>query len=450
MMKMTAAEERLASGRSSLLLSHVFFAMPALKIPTEITESVETASTDGRKFYYNPKYILSIMLDTLKTLIAHEVMHVLLKHHLRRGDRNAKLRNFACDYVVNIILVKAGFRLWDGALYDPQYEGLTAEQVYSRLYKPPQPDPEPETSPETEQPQDDEDQGDEEDNEPDTGGDQDQDEEDSQDDESGGDGAADGEAEGEEGGEDDEGEPADLSDFENVQDVGGVTDFVGEEGGEPTEDEKAEQESAVDISLVQAAQLAEAQDGGIPGELKLVMRDVICPELPYEILLERFMVHSARNGTTWMKPNRRFIGQGLYLPSRYSRDLGEVVLMVDTSGSIGEEILDTFGNHINRILGMHPSMTHVVYFDCEVQNVQQFAPDDEIKLEPMGGGWTSYVPAFEWVRDNEVYPTCIIVLTDGECSEFAPDPETPVLWVLNRANRLFHPPYGEVIDMEEK
>ena len=69
-------------------------------------------------------------------LLAHEVMHPAMQHHTRRGDRDPALWNDAADYAINPILTEAGFTLPGDMLNDPEYRGMTAEQIYDALNQP--------------------------------------------------------------------------------------------------------------------------------------------------------------------------------------------------------------------------------------------------------------------------------------------------------------------------
>lgn len=52
------------------------------------------------------------------------------------------------------------------------------------------------------------------------------------------------------------------------------------------------------------------------------------------------------------------------------------------------------------------------------------------------------------IQTAELDPIGIIVLTDGQCSSFPPDPDTPTLWILTEKNEYFKPPFGEVYLLE--
>jgi len=67
--------------------------------------------------------------------------------------------------------------------------------------------------------------------------------------------------------------------------------------------------------------------------------------------LRRFLEQTARNDYSWQVPNRRYIQQGLYLPTLYSTsEGGHIVVFVDTSGSIGGEEIAQFAGELSGML----------------------------------------------------------------------------------------------------
>ena len=91
--------------------------------------------TDGISIGYNPKWVETLPLDEVKGVIIHEVFHVALHHTTRRGNRDPLIWNIAADYVVNLQVLAAGYKLPQNLLYDRKYEGWTAEKVYQEIFK---------------------------------------------------------------------------------------------------------------------------------------------------------------------------------------------------------------------------------------------------------------------------------------------------------------------------
>jgi predicted metal-dependent peptidase len=67
-------------------------------------------------------------------VLAHEMLHVGLRHDVRCQGRDHYFWNVACDYVINEWLVEMGVgNMPDGCLYDPELKSLSAEAIYDRI-----------------------------------------------------------------------------------------------------------------------------------------------------------------------------------------------------------------------------------------------------------------------------------------------------------------------------
>jgi predicted metal-dependent peptidase len=129
-------EEKLKTARIGLLIREPFFGSMATNLELVRDDNFNTAATDGMYFYYNLAFIHSLTLKQTEFLFGHEVLHNVFEHLLRKEERNMKLWNIACDYVVNDILVqsKIGDQIED-LLLDKKYHGWYAEAVYDDLMK---------------------------------------------------------------------------------------------------------------------------------------------------------------------------------------------------------------------------------------------------------------------------------------------------------------------------
>ena len=182
------------------------------------------------------------------------------------------------------------------------------------------------------------------------------------------------------------------------------------------------------IATVQAAQDAQAM-GKLPGKLARFIDELTNPKVDWRAMLQRFISETSKNDYSWQRPNKRFLGQGFYLPTLHSETMGEIVVAIDTSGSIDQATLNAFGSEIKAIVQTsRPSKTIVIYCDSDVNHVDEFGPNDELHFEMHGGGGTAFKPVMDYVTENNITPVCLVYLTDlyGDHKFAAPD--YPVLW----------------------
>lgn len=129
-----SAENAMVKARSNLLMDHPFFGTLSLKLRLVLDNEQPTAATDGKRLVYNEDFVMKQSPQELRGLIGHEVLHCTGCHHTRRGERDPKLWNMACDYIINQICKKSGLILPDGALLDDKYDDTwTPEAVYNDL-----------------------------------------------------------------------------------------------------------------------------------------------------------------------------------------------------------------------------------------------------------------------------------------------------------------------------
>lgn len=225
----------------------------------------------------------------------------------------------------------------------------------------------------------------------------------------------------------------------------------GRRGDRPFDDHKAgESDASVDvddwkIAAVQAANAAKAA-GKLPGSLKRFVDEMVHGKADWRAVLRRFVTETAKEDYSYQRVNRKFASLGIYLPGLYSEAMGEMVAVIDTSGSINDEILKEFGGEVTAIRDqMRPSLLRVMYADAEVNHVDEFESYDVLKFDAHGGGGTDFVPAFEYLEARGIEPKCFIYLTDGYGRFPSEPPPYPVLWLMTTD---VEPPFGEVVRIE--
>lgn len=219
------------------------------------------------------------------------------------------------------------------------------------------------------------------------------------------------------------------------------------DGVDPSNEAEIRSEEAEwKVAISQSANAAKMM-GKLPANLQRLVGDLVDSKVCWKSVLREFVKATSADDYTWSRPNRRFIGQGMYFPSLYNESIGEIVVAVDTSGSVTADELNQFASEITAIMeDVSPSLVHVVYCDTQVAHTETFTKEDlPLQLSAKGGGGTDFRPPFEWVEEQGIDPACFIYLTDMYCNSFPEPPSYPTLWV-STSNRN-EAPFGQVVEM---
>ena len=224
---------------------------------------------------------------------------------------------------------------------------------------------------------------------------------------------------------------------------GGVMDHPGNDG---TSGKTSAIEAGLTVAIHQAAEAAKAQ-GKLSGTLESVISDITDPKVDWKAVLARFLRSNNKSDFTWVRPNRRFIARGMYLPSLHNPCLEEIVIAVDTSGSISEDELTQFTTETSYILHeLAPERVQFLQCDAEVQNATEYTRESlPLKVTYEGRGGTRFSPVIDYVNENYPNAAALVYLTDLESSDFGDKPHYPVLWITTNETNA---PFGEVIQMQ--
>lgn len=387
----TSTELRIRKARTALLLDHPFFGSLLFRLKGRESRSIETMATDGVSLYYNPEFVGTLNSATLCGVLAHEVMHPGLHHHVRRSGRDPRRWNQACDYAINPLLLDAGLRLPDGVLVNNRFREMSAEQIYNQL------EAEAEEQPVTE------------------------------------DGTGDAPLLGSES----DGPSAPVTEGG----IGQVLDAPLPDEETPSVEEQTREWS---IAVNQAVTLAK-QAGKVPAGIERTLDGAAEAAVDWRELLRRLWSEITPADYSWMRPSRRHIWAGLYLPGVVREGVGEIAIAVDCSGSVNSRQLRQFEAEVRSILeGQRPQRVHVLYFDAMVQKVETYEVGQRVDLKPVGGAGTEFGPCFDWLAERGILPQTLVFLTDLYGTFPASTPAYPVLWASTGCRQA---PFGQVIPM---
>ena len=422
--------ESLARKRYNIAVRHLISRFPTFamllieKLSFVVDWNFPSCWVNGKQLGYNPQWMQTKTLDEVVFIICHEILHCVLFHPHRRGNRDHFLWNVACDYAVNAILVEQYIgKLPKGCLFDARFNGLSAEAIYEILKdelgtQPPPPGDEPsEDRPE---------EGD--------GGVKSKAKElaDSQKDITG-------EVHDLPNTEPQEAEDLDAEADDEVQ-FGRMDDYQYDPDDSSVDVEIAEEDQqSWEEALTRAVTVGGKSCGDESVKLGKSVRAARKPPVDVVEELTDFMTQPTKSDPDWMNPRKRLlaISPTFWVPGKGGLQCGDLVTGLDESGSVGDYEFIRLCAIQTDILERHPAddvRLWLVHFDSSVSGVEMFTKADlPIKYERWSCGGTNFHSVTQWVNDkaeedDEFNPECLVFCTDM----YACPPETqdyPMLWV---------------------
>lgn len=396
--------QKVLQARIKLMLNQSYLAAAIARFPLVNAEGLDwcdTMATDGYFIYINPGFCDALTTEEISFVFAHEVMHCVLGHMDRRGARPSKLWNIAIDYATNLMLVEFGLKMPDDGLYDRRYRGLTAEDIYDQLDK--------------------------------------------------------------------AGSDKEASSYSSPGGLGDTGPSNIRTGGfdvhlDPSDDRgrairnedfpTAEERNRIRISITK--EMVRKLKGNVAGLMESEIKKATKTTIPWKTLLARFFTGLRRDDYRMMPPNKKHIHRGLYLPSMGVPGPDHLVVAIDTSGSMGDEELSKILAEIDTLRSVTQCAMTLIQCDASIQDVKEF---DEYSLASferyrfLGRGGTSFVPVFDWIRENmfdkNIAMDALIYLTDGFGDFPSKPPPYPALWIMTEYSNP-DVPFGEIIRMQTR
>lgn len=384
-----SVSDKLLRGKVMLQREYPFYSAIIHDFPFKEKEDIPTmaVSYPKKEMYYNTSFVESLDEETLMFVIAHEVLHIVLKTHVRREKRYPDMWNYASDGAINTILKQSGFELPSETIegeeikpvYNPEWEGLTAEEIYDKLDKNKNRNSNSGNS-----------------------------------------------------GNSDDGDDGDLrkttttiGDGDNEVDVDVV---IGEDGmsidnheeiGEDVNSsaDKRNIEDEINKRILKAKSFAEAtkSQGSIPAGLDRVFDDLYGEQIDWYTLLENEIIRACPTDYNWSRPSRRSYSTDVYFP-RLEKEAIDIAVSIDTSGSVSQKELEHFLSEVVAIVKSFSNVNlQIIFTDAEVQKVvelQDPTVDEIMKVKPAGGGGTDHRPLYKYLEEES---ECVLVInfTDG-------------------------------------
>jgi predicted metal-dependent peptidase len=409
-----ATERKWVETRGALMwrcpaFTHILFSMlnpEKGSLAAVFTKDVPYAATDGTNLILNPETFFALPLDERVFIVAHEILHCILNHcslgfQMRRANRvryvdgaelpyNQQGMNIAMDLVINDILIHDRIGSFPKmGLHDPKIATRETPflDAYRKLFE--------QAKKNGSQP---------------------------------GDGVG-----GGQGG------------FDVHLDPGSV------QGQDPGQAAQGRNQSAWDTAVAAAVASAKMQ-GRLPAGLERLLAEVIDPQVSWQDHIRAFFARRVGGGGyNWRKADRRLIQRDIIAPQRAGNGCDTIVVGIDTSGSIGQRVLDTFFGELRGIIGdLQPARVYVVWCDAKVHKVDECENTEDVGgLKPAGGGGTDFRPVFDWIEEEGLQPDALVYLTDGLGAFPDSAPRYPVLWGALKGYNVAYP-FGDVVEIEIK
>lgn len=197
-------------------------------------------------------------------------------------------------------------------------------------------------------------------------------------------------------------------------------------------------------ALQKAQEIAKMQGKGAAG-LERIIDDICTPTVSWQEHLRKSIITMTRgrDNYTWQRPNRRKLAAPphAYFPGRSSMKGPHIGVVVDTSGSIGQDELSTFMGELSGIMtDVGPEAVHLVYVDSQVHNDEVITFDDvndlaNVAQKAGGGGGTNMPVGFQKFEDEQLPIETQICFTDGYTG-FGEDKGIPTIWAITTPGKV--------------
>jgi predicted metal-dependent peptidase len=395
--KQLTPEQRLSKAVVDIMGNPKYVALAGVLMIGEksLKDDVPTACTNGRDEMYGRAFVDELNDAELRFLVLHESYHKLYKHlttwrHLY--DENPQLANMACDYVINQKITDDNTDGWARMPKGGCLDPKYRGMDSAQVY-----------------------------NLLKQGG-------------SGDTGSSEG------SGSQGNGLPQ------------GFDEHDWEGAGELSDDERRELARDIDEAIRQGALIAGKMGSGGDRDLQ----DLLQPQVDWREVLREFInaTCAGNDYSTWQRPNRRFMSAGVYLPSGISEQVGELVVAIDTSGSIGSRELTQFLSEVHSICQtVKPDAVRLLYWDtkvCRDEKYDNTQLDNLVKsTKPAGGGGTRVDCVPKYMAEYGIKPQAVIVLTDGYLGGNWGQWACPVLWCLLDNDRA-KPDVGKHVNIKSR
>ena len=362
-------------------------------IPVNNSDHVPTMATDGYHIFVNPSFCDELTEEEIMGVLAHEVMHCLLGHIDRRGNREHDIWNKAIDHATNLFLLQMEFQLPKEGLFDRKFLGMTAEEIYEEICNEIKSKPK------------------------------------------------------------EEGQGQGDSFDEHVDENHIISRLYSGDKPSPSDLKRLRKQLVEETRSA----MAEKGIGKIAGMFDDELNMSVSDDVPWQHLLARFFTGLRKNDYRTFPFNKKHLWRKIYLPSIGAPGPEHIVVAIDTSGSMGADELSKILGELNQLKSTAECRMTLIQCDAEIQDIKEYnsweiADIDFDNYGFRGRGGTTFEPVFDWIEKEVLNlgqrPDALFYLTDGYAGYGMQEPPYQVMWILTSSGiDQEQIPFGEIIRM---
>ena len=376
-------EKKISQAKAKLLVDYPYFGTLASKLELVLNEDIQAFKSDGKKLEYSSTFLENADVSEIEFVLANGAMHTSLAHENRQNNRAGWLWQMATDMAINDMLVENGLTLPEGAQYRVRFKGMYAEEIYAELKS---------------------DILREEDNL--------------------------------------EYEADDAGDVQNSD----KKDKEKQESKEQKQTPEQIQEEILQEQLLAEEAISllasEFQKGEAPSHMERFFKLDFFGKIDWKDELKAALDRYFRDDYLLIPPNKKFLSQGIYLPSTTSQTF-RLVIAVDSSGSVDDELLGQFLSEVNFLMSLVSHyQIELLVCDDKIHSHKTFYSGESLECEIKGGSGTDFRPVFEFVKSEFDDVKLLLYFTDLEGEFPSETPNYEVKWISPKAKEV---PFGSVI-----
>jgi len=208
---------------------------------------------------------------------------------------------------------------------------------------------------------------------------------------------------------------------------------VEDQGGDMSEDQIKSEEATINAQVVMAVNSMKTEAGKLPANIKEIIDEMKRSQIDWKDVLRRFVGGDQPEGYSYRRPNRRqwYLNE-VVTPVSNKIGCGDIVVGIDTSGSVSSIELSHFLGELNAIAeSSGAESVTIITCDYDVQDVVRYEKGDQIEdISCKGRGGTRVMPVFDYIAENNINVDNFIYFTDMGIGDYPEhDVGYPILWV---------------------